>query len=223
MRCVAVMLVLAGCGEPRYVAKPLPPLAPPEERPQAQEIVIHDIGLAVGDHWIWDVQARGFSIGRVELEVGEQEIVSHFRTNELASAIAHVQHDLVTIVDRTLGRAETSTERLDYRGKLRQFSTLHAGATHSFHSALGALRAWATPGARPGVLHVVHAEKVYRFELEQPVAQLGPSGKMLRIDGKVIGPDIDPIMLSVWLDDSRVPRRIEVRDGEDRVTAQLIE
>jgi len=212
------MFVLAGCGEQRLVAKPLPQLAPPPVLVEATEIVVPELGLVVGDHWMWDVQVRGFSVGRIELTVGETEIVSHFRTNDLASAFAHIKHDLVTVIGA--GRAESSTERLDYRGKDRQFSTLHAGTTtHSFHSALGAVRVWAKPDARPGFLHVVHADNVYRFDLAQPVAQHG----MLRIDGKVNGPDIDPISLSIWLDDSRVPRRIEVRDGDDRVTAELIE
>src|SRR6185503_18049488 len=137
----------------------------------------------------------------------------------LASAVANVEHDLQTIVDRTSARPSLSSERLEADGKLRQFNTQYAGTTaHSFHTALGAIRVWAKPDAAPGFLLVVHADQVFRLELQRPFTQ----EDRLRIDGRVIGPDID-LALTIWLDAARTPVRIEVRDGDDRVTAELIE
>lgn len=219
MRQAMLTLVLASCaGEPRLVMKPLPPLVAPEARAQVQEIAVADLGLVVGEHWIWDVQVSGFSIGRIELTVGERDVTSTFRTGALASAVASVEHDLVTLIDRGLARPQSSSERVDVAGKLRQFTTQFAGTTaHSFHTALGAIRAWASPQARAGFLHVVHANQLFRLELAQPIAQQ----EQLRVDGHIVGPDAD-FALTIWLDAARTPVRIDVRDGDDRVTAELI-
>jgi hypothetical protein len=218
MRAGLITLLLIGCGEPKLVMKPLPPLVEPKARVQAQEILLRDIGLEPGEHWIWDVQVRGFSIGRVELRVGDEEIESHFHTGALASAVKSVGHDLITLIDRASSRPHMSTERVDAEGKVRQFTTQFAGTTaHSFHTALGAIRAWAKPGAAAAFVNVVHADQVFRLELEAPHAQQ----ELLRINGHVIGPEVD-LGLTMWLDPARTPTRIEIRDGDDRVTAELI-
>jgi hypothetical protein len=218
MRAVLILLLAAACGEPKLVMKPLPPLMEPQARTPLREIVVHDIGLAPGEHWIWDVQVKGFSIGRLELTVAGEEIQSRFRTSGLASAVANVEHDLQTVVDRESARPYVSSERLELGGKLRQFNTQYAGTTaHSFHTALGAIRAWAHPDAAPGFLLVVHADQVFRLELERPIAQQDA----LEIHGHVIGPDVD-LALTIWLDAARGPSRFEVRDGDDRVTGELI-
>lgn len=218
MRAGLITLLLAGCGEPRLVMKPLPPLAAPQARMQAQEIAVADLGLDAGERWIWDVQVRGFSIGKVELRVGVEEVESHFHTGALASAVRRVAHDLVTFIDRASSRPSTSTERVDAEGKVRQFTTRFAGTTaHSFHTALGAIRAWARPGAAAAFVNVVHADQLFRLELEQPRVQQ----ELLRIDGHVVGPEID-LALTIWLDGARTPTRMEIRDGDDRVTAELL-
>ena len=218
MRLVGIVLVLASCGEPKLVMMPLPPLAEPQPRTPLAELAVAEVGFAPGEHFIWDVQARGFSIGRVELVAGEHEIDSHFHTGALASAVASVGHDLVTLIDRASGRPQSSTERVDIAGKLRQFTTRFAGTTaHSFHTALGAIRGWAHPGARAGFLRVVHADQMFRIELAPPIEQHA----LLRIDGHVVGPDVD-LALTIWLDAAHVPIRIEVRDGNSRITAELI-
>lgn len=219
MRVALITLLVASCGgEPKLVMKPLPPLMEPQAKQASREIVVADIGLDPGESWIWDVQVKGFSIGRVELHVTSEEILSRFRTNALASALANVEHDLQTIVDRTSARPHVSSERLEVGGKLRQFNTQYAGTTaHSFHTALGAIRVWAHPDAQPGFLLVVHADQVFRLELERPSVQQDS----LRVDGRVIGPDVD-LSLSIWIDAARAPSRIEIRDGDDRVTAELI-
>lgn len=218
MRVAWVACLVVGCSEPPLVMKPLPPLVAPEPSTPAREIAVTDVGLEAGEHWIWDVQARGFSIGHVELRVGDDQVTSHFHTAGLASAIANVGYDLVTVIDRAGGRPHTSEEVIDYDGKVRHFSTQFAGTTaHSLQTALGAIRAWARPGAPPAFLQVVHADQLYRLELAQPIAQQ----RLLRVDGHVVGHDVD-LSLTLWLDAARTPVRIEVRDGKDRITAELI-
>jgi hypothetical protein len=214
------MIVLVGCaGEPRLVMKPLPPLVVPTPRAQVREIIVPHIGLEVGEQWIWDVQVRGMSIGRIDMHVGEAQIESRFRMGALASAFASVEHDLVTLVDRVRGTAASASERVELAGKVRQFTVELAGTTaYSFHTAIGAIRGWASAEAPPGFLHVVHADQMFRVELAQPIVQQ----ELLRIDGRIVGGDID-LVLTMWLDAARAPVRIEVRDGEDRVTAQLID
>jgi hypothetical protein len=219
MRIALITLLVAGCGgEPKLIMKPLPPLMEPQARKPAREIVVADVGLDAGEQWIWDVQVKGFSIGRVELHVTNEEILSRFRTNALASALANVEHDLQTVVDRASARPHVSSERLELSGKLRQFNTQYAGTTaHSFHTALGAIRVWAKPDAQPGFLLVVHADQVFRLELAQPSAEQ----EALRVDGHVIGPDVD-LALTIWFNAAHAPSRIEIRDGDERVTAELI-
>jgi hypothetical protein len=219
MRTMLCVMMLAACGEPRLVVKPLPPLVAPMPRAQVREIIVADIGLDVGEQWIWDVQVRGMSIGRIEMRVGVEEIESRFRTGALASFVASIEHDLITLVDRVRGKAASSSERVAFSGKVRQFTTELVGTTaYSFHTALGAIRGWASAGAPPGFLHVVHADAMFRVELAQPIVQQA----LLRVDGRVVGEDVD-VVLTVWLDAARAPVRIEVRDGDDRVTAQLID
>ncbi len=218
MRAGILVLLVACTGEPKLVMKPLPPLAEPQARGPSKEIVVGDIGLDAGEHWMWDVQVKGFSIGRIELHAGSEEILSRFRVNGLASAFANVEHDLQTVVDRASARPYVSSERLSVGGKLRQFNTQYSGTTaHSFHTALGAIRVWAKPDAAPGFLLVVHADQVFRLELERPTVLQD----QLRVDGHVIGKDAD-LALSIFFDAEHTPARIEVRDGDDRVTAERI-
>src|SRR4051812_25094849 len=100
MRVLAVSIVfatVAGC-EPHLAAKPLPPLAPPAA--PLVELATGPLGFAPGEHLIWEVQARGMVIGRVELDVAEHAITSHFKTTTLVSAFVKLEHELVTLVDQ---------------------------------------------------------------------------------------------------------------------------
>ena len=214
-----IVLSVVGCtGEPRFVAKPLPPLVVPQS-PKQHELAVPELVLIRGEHLIWDVHLRGFTIGRAELSVDDQEVTSRFRTSMLASTVASIEHDLVTTLDRGAGRAHSAIERIVLDGKVRQFTTEFAGTTaHSFHTALGLVRAWAQPEARAGFLHIVHADQTFRLELSQPVVQQDT----LRVEGRVISADADPISLTIWLDAARVPIRIEIRADSERLTAELI-
>lgn len=213
MRGVLAAIAIVGCSEPTYVPKPLPPLVAPAPAADVQPIVVHELGLAPGERMVWEVRLRGMAIGRLELVVGKGEVRSRFATNTLASTFASVEHELVTTLDRD--RPHSTRERLDANGTLRQFSTEFAGTTsHSLHTALGAVRAWAVRARAPGFLHVVFADKLVRLELAQPAVSRG----WTRIGGKLVGL-ASPVSFRMWLDAARTITRIEVRSDGEQITA----
>jgi hypothetical protein len=152
------------------------------------------------------------TIGRLELSVGADSIRSRFATGTLASAIATVEHDLVTVIAD--GRPVSSKERVDLDGKIRHFATQFTGTrSHSIHTALGAVRAWAVRGAKAGFLHVVVGDRLARLEL-QPPSELPD---LLQIEGKLVGLD-EPVALTLWLDPEHRFTRIEARASGEQIT-----
>jgi hypothetical protein len=217
MRCSAwwsslVLVVSGACSEPTYVARPLPPLVAPTPPADVGEIQPTSLGFTTGERFVWDVHVRGMTIGRLELSVRSDSIKSRFATGTLASAIATVEHDLTTVVDGK--RPVSSRERFDLDGKIRQFSTQYTGTrSHSIHTALGAIRGWAVPGARAGFLHVVVGDKLVRLELQPPSELQGT----LRVDGKLVGLD-DPVALTITIEPAHAITRIEARSAGEQIT-----
>jgi len=212
--CLAIVFA-AGCTSESSVAmKPLPPLAPPI--PPMIELVDGPLGFAPGEHLIWEVQARGIAIGRLELDVEEHAITSRFATNHIANRFTRVDHELVTLLDE--GMPVSANERLNFDGELRQ-TTINLAHTklHSLHTALGLVRAWARAGATPGFTSVTFMDKRFRMQLEQPVSE----GGLLRVDAHISGGD-ETIGVTIWLDDVHRPVRVEVRADDEQVTAELI-
>jgi hypothetical protein len=208
---VAVSL-LGACSEPTYVARPLPPLVAPTPAAEVGEIQATALGFTAGERFVWDVHVRGMTIGRLELAVRSDTIKSRFATGTLASAIATVEHDLTTVIDG--GRPVSSRERFDLDGKIRHFATQFTGTrSHSIHTALGAIRAWAVRGAPAGFLHVVVGDKLVRLELQPPAELQG----VLEVDGRIVGLD-DPVALTITLDASHVITRIEARSAGEQIT-----
>lgn len=204
-----VLWVLGACNEPRVVLKPLPPLAAPTG--PIVELASTELGFVAGEHLIWEVQVRGMVIGRVELSVDEHAITSVFRTSRLVSAFASAEHELVTPIGRGV-----AAERLEYDGK--QWQAEHdVSQVHTLHTALGAIRAWAKPGAHPRFLDIAIVDERVRLTLERPRL----SAELLRIDG-IAKVDGDNATLSLWLDRDRRPVRIEVRAVDEQVSAELI-
>jgi hypothetical protein len=208
-------IVIAGCtSESQLVMKPLPPLAPPV--PPLIELIDGPLGFEPGEHLIWEVQARGMTIGRLELDVDEHAITSRFATSRLVSAFARVDHELVTLLDQ--GAAVSASERLDFDGELRQASiALDKPHSHSLHTALGLIRAWAHDGAAPGFTQVTFIDQKFKLQLEQPTTD----GELLRVDARIVGGD-SPIGVTLWLDAEHRPVRVEIRAEDERVTAELI-
>src|SRR4051812_3000202 len=185
-----ILAICGACGEPQLVAKPLPPLAPPTS--PLIELAAGPLGFAPGENLIWEVQARGMVIGRVELDVAENAITSHFKTTTLVSAFVKLEHDEVTFVDQ--GEPVSANESFDLDGTPGQYTIDLHGKVHSLHTALGALRAWAHEGARPVFMQVAVMNKHVTLQLEQPVSE----GELLRVDGHIRGAD-EPISIKVWL------------------------
>jgi hypothetical protein len=208
-------ILIAGCiSDSQLVMKPLPPLAPPV--PPVVELITGPLGFAPGEHLIWEVQARGMTIGRLELDVDEHAITSRFATSRLVSAFARVDHELVTLLDQ--GAAVSASERLDFDGELRQASiALDNPHSHSLHTALGLIRAWARDGASPGFTQVTFIDQRFKLQLDQPTIE----GDLLRVDARIIGGD-GPISVTLWLDAEHRPVRVEIRADDERVTAELI-
>jgi hypothetical protein len=213
-RYIVLLLVLvAACSEPAYKPRPLPPLVAPTPAAELEAIEVGELGFHPGERLVWEVRLRGMTIGRVEVDVDEHEIHSRFATGTLASAVANVEHDLVTALDGI--RPHDTRERLELDGKLRQFTTSYVGTqSHSLHTALGVIRAWARADASPGFLHVVVADKLVRVDLQQPTLVQNA----LRVDGKIIGLD-EPAALTIWLDAAKSITRLEVRSAGEQITA----
>jgi len=213
---VALSAVAACRGEPTHVPRPRPALVVPTTPAELRPIVVSKLGFAPGERFVFQVRARGFAIGTGQLTVGDGEIRSTFETSALAAAFARVRDELVTKLDGI--RPVDSVETLEADGKIRQLTTTYTGTdSHSVHTALGVLRAWAALGAQAGYIHVAIPEHVLRVELGEPSGGKG----WLRVDGKIIGLDT-PASFTCWLDTARVITRIEVRLNGEQVSADLL-
>lgn len=203
------LLVFVACNEPRAVLKPLPPLAAPTG-PVAL-LAPTELGFVAGEHLIWEVQVRGMVIGRVELSVDEHAVTSVFRTSRLVSAFATAEHELVTPMGRGV-----AAERLEYDGK-HWHAEHDVAQVHTLHTALGAIRAWAKPGARPGYLDIAIVDERVRLTLERP----STNAELLRVDAHT-KLDGDSVSITLWLDRDRRPVRIEVRADDEQISAELV-
>lgn len=234
MRNVLLLVCLAGCGEPKYVAKPLPELI---SNPRRAAINVPRLVLPDGERLRWEVHHKGFTIGRAELIVGGGRIVSRFKTSQLASMFARAQHELTTTLahagtypDYASEAAEVDGARESYEvsfnvsvfvvgGKGRRID----GVAHTLHSALGVLRAWASPTAKPGFLNVVHAGDLYRLDVDVPTREDWRGTKTLKLDGRILGGE-KPILVTMWLTDNkhRTPIRIAISADGKQLDAETI-
>jgi hypothetical protein len=235
-RHAAALVFLLAC-EPQLVPTPLPPLAV-ARAPVA--IDVGTLGLHPGEAMIWDVALRGMTIGRAELVVGDTDVRSRFKTGGLASAFASARHEMVTRLDRAAERPSSGSETLVVDGETRRVEVVFEGSSvvvggravavpgggraHTLHTALGALRAWADPGAAPGYLYVVQLGRLFRLDVAQPMAEDFQGRRTLRIDGHIRADDADPISITLWLtaDPTRAPVRIEIRTAAAQLTAELV-
>lgn len=238
MRCrlICVVLVLGhlvACG-PRLgrrgplVEAPLLPLV--------------EVRLISGEQMVWEVFWQGLSIGRAELRVGLREARSLFTTGTLASALAKIRHELITVLDEGGPRAATellvhdgettrteaaiAKDHFHLGGKPRQF--VPGGAPlHTLHTALGAVRAWARLDAPRAFLWLLVDGELYRLDVEPPARERMDTGPALRIASTVRGldPAFAPIDVTIWLADTedRTPVRFVVAAGEQRLSAELVE
>jgi len=249
-RLVAVMF-LVSCGRPpQFPMKPLPELV--SSSVPAAPLAVAALTLPPGESLLWDVHWKGITIGRAELAVSEREVRSRFKTDMLVSTVVSVQYELETVLDRAAARASSATESLtidgetkhvvatfddasyavngDGNGGERFFSLPDGNPGHTLHSALGAVRAWAAPDARPGFLFLVHAGQPVRLDVARPVVEAlqgTQEMKALRIECRVHPQDkkTEPFAVTLWLtdDDKRTPIRIAVTNGSEHIAAELID
>jgi Protein of unknown function (DUF3108) len=241
MRCLLAVTLLAACGRPApFPVKPLPELVSAAQ--PTMPLAITGLQLVPGESLIWSVHWKGITVGRAELAVTERDVRSRFTTDALVSTVVSIQYDLETVLDRTAARAASATEKLVIDGDTKQVAETFDGVSYAvdgrsvalpggnpgqtLHSALGALRAWAGPDARPGYLVVVHAGQPYRLDVSRPVTEELQGTGTLRVACRVIPQDkqLEPFAVTVWLtaDPQRTPVRIEITSAEAHITAELI-
>lgn len=236
MRNAVLLVCLVACGEPKYVAKPLPDLI---ANPRRTPISVPSLVLPDGERLRWEVHHKGFTIGRAELIVGGGRITSRFKTSSLASMFAKAEHELMTTLahagtypDYASERAEVDGARENYEisfdgsvymigGKGRRIPD---GVGHTLHSALGVLRAWASPKAQPGYLNVLHAGDLYRLDVDAPTREDWRGTKTLKVEGRILGGE-KPILVTFWFTDNdrHIPIRIAISADGKQLDAEKID
>jgi Protein of unknown function (DUF3108) len=234
---VVVLCLATGCGEPKYVAKPLPDLI---ANPKRMAISVPALLMPDGERLRWEVHHKGFTIGSAEMVVSGSRISSRFKTSQLASMFAKASHELTTSVahagtypDYASERAEVNGEKEAYEisfdgsvymigGKGRRIAD---GVGHTMHTALGVLRAWASPKAKPGYINVLHAGELFHFDVDTPTAEDWRGTKTLKIEGRILGAENKPILVTIWLTDDKkhIPSRIAISADGKQLDAEKID
>jgi len=242
MRCLVALTFLVACAAPpQFPQKPLPELV--SAVPPTKPLSITNLMLVPGESLIWSVHWKGITVGRAELNVTEQNVRSRFTTDTLVSTVVSIQYDLDTVLDRPAARALAATEKLVFDGETKQVGETFDGASYAIdgrsfelpggnsgqtiHTALGALRAWAAPDARPGFLFIVHAGQLYRVDVTRPVAEELQGTKTLRVECRIHPQDgkLEPFAVTTWLTDDpkRTPIRLEIINADAHITAELLD
>ncbi|MCX5742364.1 MAG: hypothetical protein NT062_07695 [Proteobacteria bacterium] len=200
LRIALLASLSIGCaGGPLLQLPSLPELV--ATQPPTSPIVVHELGLVPGERIIWDLQAKGFSIARAELVVGDDRVTSHVETNALASAVSSLTHDLTTVIDPETALPRTASETLVVDGETSRFDVAFTPAAfaidgrstamanvHDLHTAIGLIRAWATPDAHAGYVMALVAGELYRVELNQPLVAEVTGTPALRVDCRIVPP-----------------------------------
>jgi hypothetical protein len=212
------LFVICSCSGPSFTPAALPPIAAVVAAPKPLQVP--KLLLEPGEHFAFGVRLHGIEVGRIDLDVTESQVLSKFKTNDLAGAFEPVQDEQTSTIDRAGARAAASTETLTIGGESKTFDGGKPGQTAL--TALGVLRAWAKPGAAPGFVMIDVAGKTWRLEVSRPTAEDLQGTHALRIDGRVRAEK--PVAFVMWLDASeeRVPLRIELSNDDVHVVADLV-
>jgi hypothetical protein len=218
LRPSLLLLFATACSGPSFQPATLPPIA--VEVPKPKLVQVPQLLLQAGEHFAYEVRFHGIVIGRVDLDVTPTQVMSKFKTNDVAGAFATVSDEATTTLDRVGAKAAANTETLIVGGDAKTYDGGNAGQTPL--SALGVLRAWAKPDAQPGFLMIAAAGKTWRLDLARPTAEDLQGTHALRIDGKVQAEK--PIALKMWLaaSDDRTPLRFELSNDEVHAVADLV-
>lgn len=235
MRLAVLVLSLtipACAGRSNFRPPPLPELVA-TVRPIAP-LVASDLRMIGGERLIWDIQAKGFSIARAELTVGDDTVTSRVETSALASTVTSLRHELATALDREHIRTRTMRETLvldgkttstdalfDSKGYIVDGKVISAPGVQTIHSAIGMLRDWVAPDARAGLLPVLVGGTVYRLEVAQPTLTELAGASTYKVDCRIAG--LGSVTLWLATTDDHTPVRIEITTTDGKVTAELIE
>ena len=237
MPWLVVWVGLVGCGEPPLVAQPLPELI---ANPTRAPIAVARLVLPEGERLRWEVHHKGFTIGRVELVVGGARVTSRFRTSPLARMFARAEHDLMTTLAHAGTYPDHASEKLVVDGETSSYDIMfdrsvyvldgrprrvRDGVVHTMHSALGTLRAWAVPNARPGYLHIVHAGELYRLDVDSPSREDWRGTPAVKVEGRIVEDGAKPVVVTLWLtaNATRSPIRIAIAHDGKQIDAEQIE
>ena len=235
MRLAVLLLSLTipGCaGRSNFRPPPLPELVA-TVRPIAP-LVASDLRMIGGERLIWDIQAKGFSVARAELTVGDDAVTSRVETGVLASTVTSLRHELATTLDREHVRTRTMRETLMVEGKTTTTDALFdskgyivdgkvtaAVGVQTIHSALGMLRDWVAPDAKAGLLPILVGGVVYRLEVANPTLTESSGTSAYKVDCRIAG--LGTVTLWFSTTDDHVPVRFEVTTSDGKLTAELIE
>ncbi len=235
MRLAVLLLSLtipACAGRSSFRPPPLPELVA-SVRPIAP-LVASDLRMIGGERLIWDVQAKGFSVARAELMVGDDVVTSRVETSALASTVTSIRHELATTLDREHIRTRTMRETLvldgkttvtdalfDSKGYIVDGKVTAAPNVQTVHSALGMLRDWVAPDAHAGLLPILIGGVVYRLEVAQPTLTEIAGASAYKVDCRIAG--LGSIALWFSTTDDHVPVRIEITTSDGKLSAELIE
>lgn len=235
MRLAVLLLSLsipACAGRTNFHPPPLPDLVA-TLRPIAP-LAASDLRMMGGEHLTWDIQAKGFSIARAELTVGDETVTSRLETSALASTVTSLRHELATTLDREHVRTRTMRETLVLDGKTTSTDALFdsngyivdgkvtaAPGVQTIHSALGMLRDWVAPDAHAGLLPILVGGTIYRLEVGQPTLTELSGASTYQVDCRI--PGLGSVTLWFATTDDHTPVRIEISTSDGKVTAELIE
>ena len=194
-----------------------------------------------GEEMAWDVFWQGMRVGHAELVTGASDVRASFRTGTLASAVANVRYDMTTVIGGVQPRSTTevlsrsgASERVDAELGAASFTlrghapmrTPDGQPLHTLTSALAIVRAWSQATAPQGYLWLVHGGELYRLDVFPPVRGEALGKKALRVDAVVRAIDRSVTLdVTIWLarNADRTPLRFVIEQGEDRVSAELVE
>lgn len=228
---LALVCAAAGCASTASGASTTAPAEAPGPLPAVPQ-------LLAGEQMVWEVYWRGVLLGEASLVVDARRAHSRFVTGILARALAEVRYELTTRLDRRgaselvvldgdTARTEMHLDGARYRLNDLGGEVPGGTALHTLHSALGALRAWAAPGAARGYLWLALRGKLYRLDATSPTIDAVEGIRTLRVECVVraLDPTLDQVDVTVWLSTSpdRTPVRIVVETGGERIAAQLTE
>jgi uncharacterized protein DUF3108 len=236
MRAVsaAVALTLAAC-------TPQPSTLPLVPQPQVAPITVHELVLPPGERLAFDVRANTVPIGRAEWTVTDRDVQTVFASNQLVSSVAPIYHRLNTLLERSAARPSGANELLERDGETTAIASSFTDGTlavdgqlrripgghnaQTLHTAIGWLRAWADPDARPGFIFVEHLGQLYRLDVARPTFEDFHGTAALKVECRagIYASNTEPADITVWLsaDADHTPLRVTLAHGPFEVTADL--